>query len=256
MANLTPLSPKEHASKNFKPRDKYLFTKDEKFAPIILTEIPNLLGNYLLAFLQEDESFLPIAILGDGTKNLYVNQEGLWLNSYVPSSFRGFPFAIAQDQNQNKLLCIFDEHLSDDPSDAPLFEEKGSLSSQANEYLNFLQLCDKAKQDTLKAAKALADANILCPWELIISTPDEKKLAINGLYRLDEIALSKVSPEQMIQLRNTGALGLAYAQLFSQNSHAKITELLKYHTEHSGAKELTQEDIERVFGADTGLLGF
>ena len=45
---------------------------------------------------------------------------------------------------------------------------------------------------------------------------------MEGLYRVDEAALNALPDETLLTLRKTGALPLAYAQLFSMNQLAML----------------------------------
>ena len=247
MSKLIALSPTTHANKKFLPRDRYHFTKEKSFAPILLAEISHLIPHYPLAFLPEGEKFVAVALLGTAQKNLYVNHEGMWLGSYVPSVFRAYPFAIAQDaQSAQSVFCLHEEALSDDEGALALFDEDGTLSAHAKGHLEFLQQCQTNKVQTQKAVDALAEAGLLVPWELAIKNEEEKPLVLQGLYRVDEAALNALDASALERLRNSSGLALAYAQLFSMLQHQQLSQRLKYHAQNT-PKEV---DIDALFGGE------
>jgi hypothetical protein len=52
-------------------------------------------------------------------------------------------------------------------------------------------------------------------------------------------------------LRQNGALGLAYAQLFSMNQVSRLGELAKLHARQ--AQQSQEPDVDQLFGSDDTL---
>lgn len=80
-----------------------------------------------------------------------------------------------------------------------------------------------------RAAKALADAKVLEPWNIVIKgAGGEHK--VNGLSKLNEKALNALTDDQFLLLRQSGALAIAYAQLISINQLPLLKRLSEMHT--------------------------
>ncbi len=254
MTQLIALSPSNHTGYGFKPRSGYHFTKTQSIVPILLAELSKLLPHYPLAFIKEKDQYQAVALIGDGKKNLYVNDDGKWLSEYVPSGVRGYPFAIATNDKGQRLFCLHEEHLTKDVDCPHLFTATGELNEDARNHFQFLTQCETNRQQTEVAVKALHEAQLLIPWELVIADAQGKGLSINGLLRIDEQGLNRLPAETLVALRNCGALALAYAQMFSMAQHTQLTARLKYHAQSTAA--VTENDIAQIFAKNDDILKF
>lgn len=254
MPNIIALSPAKHSSYSFSPRDGYHFAKQQSAVPILLAELNRVLPQYPIAFLPENDQYTAVAITGDGKRNLYINNDGKWLGEYVPSALRGYPFAIANNKEGQGIFCIHEEHLHSNTEHQPLFTDNKELSAEAKQHLDFLTQCEGNRQQTSKATAALAENNLLVPWTLTIDGTEDNPQRIGGLYRIDEEALNQLPAEQLAALRPTGALALAYAQLFSMTQHTQLSERIKYHVKHSTS--VGEEDIAKIFARNDDILKF
>ena len=78
-------------------------------------------------------------------------------------------------------------------------------------------------------------------------------LQIDGLYRVSEKALNSLDAETFSGLRKNGALGLAYAQIFSMHQTSRLGELAKLHAQQQKKQQTPEPDIEQLFGNDDTL---
>lgn len=257
MNSLIALSPSAHANKKFLPRDRYHFAKEKLFAPILLAELSHLIPHYLLGFLQDGDRFLAVALLGTADKNLYVNHDGMWLGGYVPSAFRGYPFAIAKDsQSEQNVFCLHEEAFSDAKEALPLFDDAGQIASGVKAQLDFLQQCEINKTQTQKAVDTLQAMELLTPWELVLQNGEGKSITVNGLYRVDEAALNALDGEKLVEVRNSAGLALAYGQLFSMLQSTQLTQRAEYHAKQAPA-QTKPVDLDALFGdAQEDILKF
>ena len=89
--------------------------------------------------------------------------------------------------------------------------------------------CEQNRQLTDTAAAALATAGIIEPWPISIGRGEgQEPLKINGMHRINEEALNKLDAEALSGLRASGALVLAYAQLFSIAQMDQLTNRAEY----------------------------
>lgn len=259
MSSWIALSRTEHANKHWRPRDGYGFAATQQIVPIMLDELAALLPHYVLAFaLTETGDYQAVALLGVGGKrNLYVTPDGKWLGSYVPAEFGGFPFALLKSSEEQKVFCIDESFLSDNEKHPRLFDSEGQLEGQAGETFNFISRREGIRLATTKATAELARSKVIEPWPIKITTPDDlNPININGLHKLNEEALNKLDAHQFSELRGSGALALAYAQLFSTSQMQKLAERSKY-LDHAKAQGTNLAGMDNLFNnEDSGSLNF
>jgi hypothetical protein len=138
MPNWIPISPSQHADKNYLPRQGYTFAAGQQAVPILLAELGKLMPHYALGFIQHNNTYQPVALTGLGSgRNLYVNHDGKWLATYVPAFLRSHPFGLLTAENK-QVLCIQDDHLVDASQGQPMFDAEGSPAKPVQDTLNFL----------------------------------------------------------------------------------------------------------------------
>ncbi|AHK80775.1 hypothetical protein M911_13995 [Ectothiorhodospira haloalkaliphila] len=225
MTQWQAISRSDHAQGRYRRRDKYHFAQAEQVAPVLLAELPKLLPHYTLGFIALEQGYQPVVLLSlDGQRNLYLAPSGDWLGTYVPAAFRGYPFRLADNPQGDKVFCIAQEHVTDDPAADPLFDAQGQLAEHAAQSLDFLKQCEQNRQATLAATQVLNEVGVIEPWPLQIKRSEgQEPLKVNGLHRISEQALNALDPEQYAKLRGA-PMALAHAQLFSTH---QVPELVK-----------------------------
>lgn len=262
MPSWTAVSRTEHAKSYWRPRNGFEFAATEQVVPIILAELPQLLPHYILGFLEtKNNIYQPIALVGlGGGRNLYITAEYKWLCSYVPSALRSYPFALHQDPSRedgNAILCIDESSISNDETFPRLFREDGELAEKAAGMLNFVTQCKQNQRLTTIASAALASAGVIEPWPVCISRGEgEEPFTINGMYRINETALNTLDGEVLASLRASGALALAYAQLFSIAQIGQLTKRAEYLLEGKAHAPLPPGLTNLFNNEDSGSLNF
>ncbi|MCD6009919.1 SapC family protein [Halomonas sp. IOP_31] len=260
MSQWTAVSRTQHADSYFWPRQGYGFAAQEQVVPILIAELTKLLPHYALAFIQQGEHYQPVALTGlGGERNLYVHSDGRWLASYVPSILRGHPFRMAKADNDQPVLAIEQDNLTDDSSAQPLFDEDGNLTEKVQQTLNFLTQCDKNRQVTAKASQLLGETGLIEPWPLKIERGEGREpITVQGLHRINEKAMNELAAEAFADLRKHGALALAYAQLFSMSQLSQLTERAKFHEKHHAKQgdQSANRDIDSLLDGDDDDLTF
>lgn len=258
MSSWVVVSRSNHAESRWLPRQGFDFAARHQVVEVLAGEISVLLPHYAFGFLkQADEHYQLIALLGlGGERNLYVNLDDKWLCEAVPSTLRSHPFTLAKGENNAKVLCVDESHLSDTPEAIPLFDEEGNLSPETAGALDFLQKCENNRVKTKAACDSLADAGIIKSWPLKVDRSDgQESFTIKGLYRIDEEAMNALDGDALERVRATGGLMLAYAQLFSLNQLAGLKKRMNYLSSQSAAVEANKEKLAGIF-EDSGSLNF
>lgn len=249
MSQWIAVSRTQHTDTYFWPRQGYGFAANEQVVPVLIAELSKLLPHYALGFIQQGEHYQLVALTGlGGNRNLYVHSDGRWLANYVPSSLRGHPFRVAKADNDQQVLAIEQDSLTDEPSAQPLFDDDGNLSEKVQQTLDFLTQCDKNRLVTQAACRVLDESGLIEPWPLTLERGDgQEPLKVQGLYRINENALNALDTETFASLRSHGALPLAYAQLFSMSQLSQLSERAKFHAQHQ-AHQPTAESLDELFG--------
>jgi hypothetical protein len=222
----TAISKSEHANSYWRGRNGFEFASKQQVIEVYAAELSRLLPNYVFGFVLNKDKFNLVAVLGfGGESNCFVTADSKWMCEIVPAAIRGFPFNLIDNEEGEKVLCIEESHLTDDSNAAPLFDESGDLAPETAEILKFLNNCDYSRTHTLAACEALTEARLIEPWPLSIKNGDsEDTLPIKGLYRISETKLNSISRTSLSKLRESAALTIAYAQLFSQNQLAQLIQ--------------------------------
>ncbi|CAM3443016.1 SapC family protein [Halomonas lysinitropha] len=239
------LSRTTHQGQGYSSRTGYQHTAHRSATPVLLAELPRLLPHYVLGFVWENESFIPIAMLGLAEReNLYLHPDGRWLGSYVPSSLRGYPFTLAR-RDQEQVLAIEQDHLCEVGGE-PLFDDQNQLAPKVQQTLDFLVQCEKNRQLTQQSVDALAQVDVIESWPLKVEREEgQEPVTVKGLYRISEHALNALEPETYAKLRG-GPMALAYAQLFSMSQLSQLTERANFHAKRGEGK--MPEDLDSLFG--------
>ena len=218
MSNFVAITREHFSSKAWKRNASYLFARPLNTVPVVLAELGKLLPTIHFGFLQSGESFQLVAITAlQPESNFWVAPDGRWLGEYIPAALRTYPFGLVTPEGQPEaILCIDDSSaLVVEPGEGePFFDESGAPSPSIQDILNFLSTIEQNRVATSAAVDALRSAGLIQPW--VLNTLHEgKSVAVSGLFRVDEVALNALDAGLLGTLRSTGALVLAYAQIFS-----------------------------------------
>ena len=215
------LTKEAHGGKGVaRPTRPFQFCEHVRAVPLTVSEIASAMKHYPVIFSAEDNP-LPMAVVGIiDERNLFVDDNGEWDNSvYIPGYIRRYPFALAGDNNSDRMAIIVDgayEGITTKP-DTPFFD--GDKPSEAmNQAMEF---CKSYEQETLVTrdfAKRLADVGVI-KSQVAQYTPQGGEAAPFAQYfGIDEQALSDLSDEKFLELRKSNILPILYAQLMSMGN--------------------------------------
>lgn len=253
MSNYQAITNTTHQSLYWKRSEGYAFSKLDGYAPITVQEISRAALSLPIGFIATEDDFSLVAIQGlKPDQNLLVNDKGQWLVPYIPAAYRGYPFALAQTQENNLVLCVdHDSGLVNEYEGEVFFDADEQPTQPVKDVLNFLQQVRDNLLITNQLCKALQQFTLIVPWPVKLQG-NEGVQEISGLYKIDEKALNALPAEDFEQLRQTGALPLIYCQLLSMQHMVTLGQLAEAH-----AKIKTDEvDIESLFGEQDDTLKF
>jgi hypothetical protein len=228
--NIQLITQDAYANKYWQPVTQYQFAKDTLIAPLVLAELVKAQQTLPIAFTKTDDNYTTVAVLGLTDGNALVNQHGQWFpNAYIPAVFRSYPFRLAKNEDNQLLLCIDeDSGLVNEMAGEAFFDNEGKPTERVQAILNMLVSIDNNQTATQTAIAALAQHNLITPWQFTLKT-DEGNKTIEGLYRIDEAALNSLTGEALAEVIKAGGLVVAYTQLFSMHNLSTIIDLMKAH---------------------------
>lgn len=240
--SITALSPPRHAGHLWRRYDSYAFAATSTVIPLVGAEFTKAAHAFPIAFTREADSFAPVAVLGvEPGRNLFVTADNRWIGAYIPARLRGYPFIQAQTPDGRTLLCVDEASgllsAAEEGADGePLFTEDGALTEPVQAIAGFLTEIEKNRQMTQAAVARLAAAEVIQPWSIPVTIGGAPR-TVTGLYSVDEAALRALPDPAFVELRQHGALTLAYVQLFSREHVALLEKLAAAHAESDDARQ-------------------
>jgi hypothetical protein len=208
-----------------------------------------------IAFIEENADFYPVAVLGlEPGQNLFVAPDGRWLGAYLPAVLRTYPFRLGSTENGQQVLCIDSNALlSGGNHGKPLFDAAGTLSSDVISIFQNLANDHAQRAVTLAGSAALHAHGLLAPWPITIQSENGTQ-TIQGLLKIDEAALNVLPVEALGELRQTGALLMAYCQLLSMQHLPLLGQLAQAHENAAKAARASTVMPEQVGDFDLSFL--
>ncbi len=239
----------DFANLRWKRYENYHFAALDAVAPLVVQELPKACMTLPIAFIQQSEAFVPAAVQGlQPGQNLFVSRDGRWIGPYTPAAYRGYPFALANADYGQVVLCVdTDSGLVGEDYTETFFDEQGEPSQSVKAVLDFLQQVRSNREATLRICAALQAEELIQPWPITLKGEQGEK-TVQGLYRIDEAKLNNLSADALQQLQQAGALPVAYCQLLSMQHLQTLGKLAEA---YASAKAQSQAALPTT---DTGEL--
>ena len=208
------------AAQAWRRYDSYAFAATDAVAPLVVQELAKACMSLPIAFIKQNDAFVPHAVQGlEQGRNLFV-VNGTWVAPYTPAVYRGYPFAVTAGENDQLHLCIdMDSGLvgAGKGFDQPFFDDAGEAAQPVKDALNFLQQIHRNRAVTQRVCAALAAEDLFQPWPLKVQGPNGVR-NIEGLFRIDEAQLNNLDPDALARVQKAGGLPVAYCQLLSMGN--------------------------------------
>lgn len=232
MANFQVITFENYMFKRWQRHGDYTVAGDHALCALVAQELPKAVLAMPIGFVAEGDRFLPVAVQGlTPGKNLLVAADGRWLTSYVPAAYRGYPFHMAKTDQGERVLCIDeDSGLISDTEGEPFFDEEGAPSQSVMGIVEFFAQIEANQEVTRVGCVALQKHNLIQPWVINVQN-DGGETKLEGLFRIDETALNALTAEALVELRDAGALTIAYCQLLSMQHLPVLGSLARAHAE-------------------------
>lgn len=246
----TPVTRERYAGKKWRRASDFGFAATTALVPIVGAELARAALALPLAFLQQAERFILVAVLSlTPGRNMLVGPDGRWLGTYIPASFRSHPFGLFPMQETGRLvLCIEADAGAADTETAgeEFFDQEGNLSPVLKKVFDFLTEYERIREATNVAVSALAEAGVIRPWPIKINI-EKNERQIDGLHHIDEGALNALPDDAFLKLRKTLALPIAYAQMLSGALVGGLEQLARNELKPKPPAALP-ESLDSLFG--------
>ncbi len=223
---LTVITQEQFADKTWRRASSYAFAAPSNILPVVLSELAKLVPAMPLGFVKAGDQFQLVAItsLQPGS-NLFVAPDGKWIGEYIPSFLQTYPFRLvkSQEREENVLCFDTDSGLLNSDGEGEAFFDGSEPSTIIKTLLGVLSEYESGRIVTQRLVDALQVAELIQPWPLNLQQ-GEQTLPVEGLFRIDEAALNALPDDEILTLRQAGALPLTYAQLFSTNQLAMLSK--------------------------------
>lgn len=246
MPKFIAISKEIHASKRWKRIGNYSFAAKDTVVPLVLQELPYALMHLPIGFIQQQEKFVPVAILGlHPAQNLFVAPDGRWIGGYIPAAYRGYPFRLAETTDGQRILVIDEDSgfITDNDGEF-FFDDDGTPSQALKGILDFLNQAHANQEPTQHICKVLAEHLLIKPWPINLQDREGAR-KVEGLYCIDEAAMNALPSEGFEALRQAKALSIAYCQLLSMQHIQKLGQLAQALTQsqaHTAVRRHSDND--------------
>lgn len=215
----------------------YAHAAKDALAVVGSQEMVKLVPHASLGFISVENTFASVILLGlEVGRNLLVTMDGRWIGGAVPMCYQLYPFQIARSDQSDELMVCIDEAsglVSGKGTGESFYTEDKQPTPALSDLIEKLTAYERDKEHNKGACAVLQKYNLFEAWPLSIQNPDgEHSQDITGLYRINEATLNDLPGDALVELRSTGALAVAFAQLFSMQNVHRLAELSLRHDAH------------------------
>lgn len=279
MSKYIPITADNFRGKSWKPSPDLRIAAQDAVCALTVQELPNAIMSMPTAFIKLEDQFNLVAVQSlQAGSNYFVSPSNTWLGGYVPAIYRSFPFALLQNESDESqlVLCIDeDSNLIEDNDEHESFvienveaegeegeeqtevaadgEGKAELSPALKDVLEFLTHLNAGRNSSRKIIHAVNEHKLIKPWELQIQLETGPQ-NVEGLYCMDEQAFNQLSDDEVLALKNAGALPLIYCQLLSMSHVAKLAQFANVKSKEESEPAATELDLDGL--TDDGSLSF
>lgn len=217
---VVPLSRERHGHWYIDHDQGYVFARDTNCVYLAAIEFPQAAREYPIVFTRgTGDAVLPVALLGvRDAQNLFVDEAGRWLGSYVPAYVRRYPFILAADSGASNFTVCIDEAFSGFNTvreGEPLIDDKGSHGPLLERSIAFLKDYQRHSQLTDEFCRLLVDLSLLEPVQANVQMKDGERFALAGFFCVSKDRLKALPGERLQDLVGRNFMDLVYAHLLS-----------------------------------------
>lgn len=230
MTTFSILNNVEHQNTHVIPQRETQIGNHQMCASLTIGEFHQAQRDYPIVFYREPDSTTlhPMALLGlQQDQNLFIDEAG-WGSNYIPAIIEKGPFKISQQQKSDGDIDVVISIQHDDPrvvteGGVPLFLPAGGSAPYTEHIAGILNTLYSQHESTHDFCQHLQALSILEPFSLEVPRDNEAGIKLTGFYTINDVALSQLDDQQLLELQRTGYLALVY---FCIASMANISRLV------------------------------
>jgi hypothetical protein len=225
--NVVPVSKQRHANWSVEVGGDYAFSRKVNSVPLLAVEFPLAAAEYPIVFSGNDQAVMPVAVLGLGTENQYLGEDGAWQGRYIPAFLRRYPFVFSSaDEGKTFTLCIDESYggFNQEGRGARLFEDGGNPAPYVQNVLKFLQEYQNQFRRTEVYCAKVKNLNVLEPMQAQVTQASGAKSQLVGFSGINRDKLKGVTGDSLAELAKTDELELCYLQLQSMRNFPRVME--------------------------------
>ena len=228
-----PINPDSHGKLGLRRVDApFAFAARSQVTPLTVAEFPAAAICFPIIF--AGENFQPLAVMGiNAESNLFIKADGAFeTGTYVPAYIRRYPFVLANDTTNDKLVVCIDR-------DAPMLGELPDLAffdsaGQPTEYTrNCIQFCNDFESEVRRTESFvnLLRENDLFETRQATYTPPNPggtpgaPQTVAEFYAVSETKLKALPEAKLNEFIQNGAISQIYAHLTSLNGWDRLISL-------------------------------
>jgi len=198
---------------------------------VAATEFGDTAREYPIVFVRAGEdddgkaAIAPIAVLGMvKDQNLFL-AGGQWRAMYMPAMLRLYPFCIGRLDAERFAIC-FDAGWSglSGTEGERLFSSDGEPTPFLQGVQKELESLEAQIQRTRALCRRLRDLDLLRDMRFDATLPDGSRVSVDGFLTVDEAKLNIIPPDIVVELHQSGALGMIHAHYVSLGGMRKLLD--------------------------------
>ncbi len=227
--NPEPLNPENMKTLGLSTIEKpFMFASIAHAVPLSVTEFGPASMRFPIIFTGDE--YQPVAIMSiRQDENLFLMDNGYFeMDIYVPAFIRRYPFVLAKEQGSDRLIVCVDRGAEavQENGEIPLF-----VGNEPSEFArNAIEFCTNFENERVRTALFTDELKRLDLFELKTANftpmnPDGSQgemMKIAEYYGISEEKLGALSAEDLVALRDSGALQQIYAHLSSLQNWERL----------------------------------
>ncbi len=215
-----------HKDLRFEPSINLKFAATTSSAPIVASEITQVIRQFPVVFSKDDE-MVPIAFMSltEG-KNAFISETGTWEGDYLPAHIRRFPFILGKTDDPEKYTIMFDSEAPEinTTSGERLYKDDGDMAPALQQAVDLLQAFQSELVATQKLIEPLVEKDVLTDQVISVNRPDGRNWTLNGVRAVDGERLKALDDATLAAWTRSGLMAIVYAHLHSLENVRYLAE--------------------------------
>ena len=219
-----PLSREAHGGLAVQQLERpFAFASAGHIVPLTVAEFGFAAVSYPIIFGGGEH--MPLAVMGiNAGENMFIQDGSYVVGAYVPAYTRRFPFVLAADEAQSRLVVCIERNaeIFCDKSKAgsqPLFTAAGEPSEYTANAIKFCEDFETERRRTEAFVNVLKDLDLFHTREAIYQQPNADgtftPVKLAEYFAVSEEKLAALPGDKLVELRDSGALEKIYNHLTS-----------------------------------------